>query len=149
MGQRGRRQRVITETVWHYRGMLFNARSGSVGLVGVPSYVLVEVLAPVFEVLAVAVFPLAWRLGMLDLGEAGLLLVALALANGVLTNLAVMSYARGPRSYALRDLLHLMGLGVTDLFVYRPVLIYAQARGLIDFLRGDKAWHKFARNRRG
>lgn len=140
---------MITETVWHYRGMLFNPRYGSVGLVGVPYYVLVEVLAPVFEVLAVAVFPLAWWIGVLDFGEAGLMLVAMALAIGVLTNLAVLSYTRGPRSYALRDLLHLMGLGVTDLFIYRPVLIYAQARGLVDFLRGDKAWHKFARNKRG
>ncbi len=49
----------------------------------------------------------------------------------------------------MRDLLHLMGLGVTDLFLYRPVLMYAQARGLVDFLRGDKEWHKFERNRRG
>ena len=148
ISQRARWQRVITETVWHYRGMLFNPRYGSVGLVGVPYYVLVEVLAPIFQVLAVAVFPLAWGLGMLDLREAGLMLAAVALANGVLTNLAVLSYARGPRSYPLRDLLHLMGLGVTDLFIYRPVLIYAQARGLLDFLRGDKEWHKFARNRR-
>ena len=72
----------------------------------------------------------------------------MTLANGILTNLAALNYARGPRSYPLGDLLHLMGLGVADLFLYRPVLIYAQAKGAIDFLRGDKQWHKFARNRR-
>ncbi len=148
ISQRARWQRVITETVWHYRGMMFNPRYGSVGLVGVPYYVLVEVLAPFFEVLAVAVIPAAWWLGILDWRDVGMMLVAMALANGILTNLAVLSYARGPRSYAMRDLLHLMGLGVTDLFIYRPILIYAQAKGVIDFLRGDKEWHKFARNRR-
>lgn len=58
--------------------MLFNPRYGSVGLVGVPYDVLVEVLAPIFQVLAVAVFPPAWGLGVLDLREAGLILVAVA-----------------------------------------------------------------------
>lgn len=148
ISQRARWQRVITETVWHYRRMLFNPRYGSVGFVGVPYYVLVEVLAPFFEVLAVVVSPLAWWIGILQIHDFVMMLIALSLATGVLTNLAVLSYARGARSYAVRDLLHLMGLGVTDLFLYRPLLIYAQAKGVVDFLRGDKEWHKFARNRR-
>ena len=149
VSQRARWQRVITETVWHYRRMMFNPRYGSVGIVGVPYYMLVEVLAPVFEVLAVVVAPVAWWIGVLEGRDFVTMLIAMSLANGVLTNLAVLAYAGGARSYALRDLLHLMGLGLTDLFLYRPVLIYAQAKGLVDFLRGDKEWHKFARNRRG
>jgi cellulose synthase/poly-beta-1,6-N-acetylglucosamine synthase-like glycosyltransferase len=45
ISQRARWQRVITETVWHYRGMLLNPRYGTAGLIGTPYYVLVEVLA--------------------------------------------------------------------------------------------------------
>jgi cellulose synthase/poly-beta-1,6-N-acetylglucosamine synthase-like glycosyltransferase len=146
VSQRARWQRVITETVWHYRRMMFNPTYGSVGFVGVPYYVLVEVLAPVFEVLAVVIVPIAWWAGTLVLRDVVLMLIATAFANGVLTNLAILSYDAGARSYAPRDLVRLMALGVIDLFAYRPVLIYAQAKGLIDFLRGDKAWHKFARN---
>ena len=41
-----------------------------------------------------------------------------------------------------------MLLGPLDLFIYRPILFYAQAKGFVDFLRGDKSWHKFKRNRR-
>ncbi len=148
VSQRARWQRVITETVWHYRRMMFNRTYGSVGLVGVPYYLLVEVLAPIFQVLSVVIVPIAWWAGTLVLRDVVLMLAVTAFANGILTNLAILFHDRGERAYAPRDLVRLMVLGVLDLFAYRPVLIYAQAKGLVDFLRGDKAWHKFARNRR-
>ena len=73
----------------------------------------------------------------------------MALANGVPTNIAVLLHDSGSRIYPIGDLLRLMLVGPLDLFVYRPILFYAQAKGLVDFLRGDKSWHKFERNRRG
>ena len=148
ISQRARWQRVITETVWHYRRMVFNRRYGSVGWLGVPYYILVEVLAPIFQVLAVLVVPAAWWLGLLDVRMMALTLVALALANGVYTNIAILLYDSGSRAYAGRDLARLSILGLLDLFCYRPILVYAQAKGLVDFLRGEKGWHKFARNQR-
>jgi hypothetical protein len=41
-----------------------------------------------------------------------------------------------------------MVLGLMDLVAYRPILIFAQAKGTLDFLRGDKSWNKFERNDR-
>jgi hypothetical protein len=139
---------VITETVWHYRRMMLNPRYGSAGLVGTPFYLLVEVLAPIFEVLAVIIVPIAWWLGVLDWRVFALMLLAMALANGVLTNAALILNERGAHSYRLPTLLWLVLLGVADLFLYRPFLIVAQAKGLFDFLRGEKSWHKFDRNQR-
>ena len=52
VAQRERWQRVILETVWANRRMWFNRRYGTVGLLGVPFYVVSEMVAPVFEVLA-------------------------------------------------------------------------------------------------
>src|SRR5581483_2368739 len=49
ISQRERWQRVIMETVVHYRRMAFNPRYGTVGLLGVPFFVLTEVVAPFFE----------------------------------------------------------------------------------------------------
>jgi biofilm PGA synthesis N-glycosyltransferase PgaC len=148
ISQRARWQRVITETVWHYRRMLFNPRYGSAGLIGVPYYLLVEVLAPVFQVLAVALVPAAWWAGTLDLRDFALIVAAIAFANGVLTNVALLLHDRGTRSYRTVDLVRLMLLGSADLLAYRPLLIIAQAKGLVDFLRGAKSWHKFERNAR-
>jgi biofilm PGA synthesis N-glycosyltransferase PgaC len=148
ISQRARWQRVINETVWHYRRMLCNPRYGSVGLVGMPLYLLVEVLAPIFEMLSVIIAPAAWWLGVLDWHGFVLMLAATALANGLFTNAALLMNERGAHTYPVGELLRLMLLGVADLFIYRPVLVVAQAKGLVDFLRGKKAWNKFERNRR-
>jgi poly-beta-1,6-N-acetyl-D-glucosamine synthase len=148
VSQRARWQRVITETVWRYRGMFFNPRYGSVGFLGVPYYVLTEVLAPVFQVLSVITLPVAWWIGMLSLWQLFIFLLIVAFSNGVLTNCAILLHDQTSRGYRIRDLVSLMLLGSIDLFWYRPILFWAQAKGLIDFLRGDKEWHKFERNRR-
>lgn len=44
VSQRERWQRVINETVWHFRGMWFRPKYKSVGLLGAPFYLLTEVL---------------------------------------------------------------------------------------------------------
>ena len=148
ISQRARWQRVITETVWHYRRMFLNPRYGAVGMLGMPTYVLVEVLAPVFQALSIAVIPLAWWTGVLDGWHFLLLLATMGLGAGVLTNVAVLLDDRGTRAYPIGDLLRLMVLGAADICLYRPLLFVAQAKGLIDFLRRDKSWHKFDRNSR-
>jgi len=148
ISQRARWQRVITETVWHYRRMLFNPRYGTAGLIGAPYYLLVEVLAPVFQVLSVAVIPVAAWAGVLDIREFLLLAATVAFANGVLTNLALLLHDRGTRSYGTSDLIRLMLYGPADLVAYRPILLVAQAKGLVDFLRRVKSWDKFERNNR-
>ena len=148
ISQRARWQRVITETVWHYRRMLLNPRYGTVGLLGMPYYVLAEVVAPIVQVVAVLTVPLAWWLGVFSLPQFLLFLATVALANGVLTNIAILLHDSGSRIYPIGDLFRLMLLGPLDLFIYRPILFYAQAKGFVDFLRGDKSWHKFKRNRR-
>jgi hypothetical protein len=39
-------------------------------------------------------------------------------------------------------------LAPLDLFVYRPFIFWAQCKGTIDFLLGDRRWNKFERNPR-
>jgi cellulose synthase/poly-beta-1,6-N-acetylglucosamine synthase-like glycosyltransferase len=112
VAQRARWQRAITETVWHYRQMLFNSRYGSVGWAGMPFHIVVEVLAPLFEVLAVLVLPAAWLLGVLDWRGFLILLGTMALTNGMLTNAALLMNERIAHTYSLPDLLRLMVLGV-------------------------------------
>ena len=146
ISQRARWQRVILETLWSYRRMFLNPRYGSVGIFGVPHYVLTEVLAPLFQTLALAVLVPAWWLGMLDIRLLELVLTV-AFANAVLTNVAILLHDVEARRYPLSNLVQLIVQGPIDLFVYRPVIFIAQVKGLVDFLRGKKGWDKFARNR--
>ena len=148
VAQRERWQRVILETVIHYRGMMFRRTYGSVGFVGVPFFVLSEVLAPLFEVVALVTLAVGAATGLLDIRRAVLMLALLALINGLLTSVAVMLEDRTSRAYPVSDLAWLIALGPIDLLAYRPLIFWARAKGSWRYLRGDKGWHKFERNLR-
>ena len=149
VSQRARWQRVITETVWHYRKMLWNPRYGAVGFVGMSYYVVAEVLAPVFQVLAVVAVPFAAVTGVLQWGEFVRVLAILALGSASFTCAAFILEERARHTFSGRDLAYMILLSPIELFFYRPVIMFAQLKGAIDFLRGDRSWNKFERNSRG
>jgi cellulose synthase/poly-beta-1,6-N-acetylglucosamine synthase-like glycosyltransferase len=148
IAQRERWQRVILETVISYRRMMFRRRYGAVGFVGVPFFVLSEVIAPVFELLALLALAASVALQALDVEPALLTLAALALMNGLMTSAAVLLEDRTSRAYPLRDLVRLILLGPLDLVIYRPFIVWARLKGTWRYLRGDQGWHKFERNAR-
>jgi cellulose synthase/poly-beta-1,6-N-acetylglucosamine synthase-like glycosyltransferase len=148
VSQRERWQRVIDETVWHYRRMWLNPRYRSVGLVGAPFYLVTEVLAPVVELLAVVSLPLAIALGVFDPVAFAVVLAAVAFGNAALTACAILLDDLQSRTYRPRDLARLLVLAPLDLVLYRPIIVWARLKGSWRFLRRDKAWHKFERNAR-
>ena len=148
ISQRERWQRVIDESVWHYRRMLFNPRYKTVGLLGMPFYLFSEVLAPVFELAAFASLVAAVALGVFSWTTFVLTLGVIAFANGALTAVAILADDLQSRLYRVRDVARLLVLAPLDLFVYRPILVWARLKGTWRFLRGDKGWYKFERNAR-
>jgi biofilm PGA synthesis N-glycosyltransferase PgaC len=148
IAQRERWQRVIMETVFHYRKMLFNPRYGTVGLLGVPFFLVSEVIAPVFEVLALLGIVCGFAVGTFPLVTSLLMLAAITFANAIFTAAAVLLEDRTSRGYGLRDLLRLIVLSPLDLVFYRPLIVFARAKGTWRFLRRDTDWHKFERNAR-
>ena len=148
VAQRERWQRVINESVWHYRRMLFNRRYKRVGMLGMPYYVLSEVAAPLFELLAFVSLVLAVALGVFDPKTFVLTLALISFVNGSLTALAILADDLQSRLYAPAELVRLLLLAPLDLVLYRPVLVWARLKGTWRFLRGDKGWYKFERNER-
>ena len=148
IAQRSRWQRTILESIWAYRQMFLNPRYGSVGLVGMPYYVIYEGLAPLVEFVSVLVLAVAWWLDVIAWQEFVLFIGIVAFANGILTNVAVLLQDRTSRSYGVGSLAGLIFLGALEFLVYRPIIFVARWKGWIGFLRHDRAWHKFARNSR-
>jgi poly-beta-1,6-N-acetyl-D-glucosamine synthase len=146
VSQRERWQRVIDETVWHYRRMWFNRRYKSVGLVGTPFYLLTEVLAPAFEVLGLAALVGAIALGLFEPLTFVVMVAALAFVNATLTASAIYFEDMQSRTYRKRDLIALLLYAPLDFIVYRPIILWSRLKGTWGFLRGDKSWHKFERN---
>jgi biofilm PGA synthesis N-glycosyltransferase PgaC len=148
VSQRERWQRVIAESVWAYRRMLFNPRYKTVGLLGMPFYLFSEVLAPVFELAAFVSLVAAIALGIFDWQPFLLTIGVIAFANGALTAIAIFADDVQSRLYRVQDVARLLLLAPLDLFLYRPILVWSRLKGTWRFLRRDKGWYKFERNAR-
>jgi biofilm PGA synthesis N-glycosyltransferase PgaC len=146
VSQRARWQRVTLETIWHYRGMFGRPRYRSVGLVGVPYYLLFECLAPVFHVLSVLALILAIAVGQLGWPTYLAFIGMMAFGTAIPTTLAVSLHDSAFRDYEISDVIRMLILGPFDLLLYRPILLYASLRGSWEFLRKKKGWNKFDRN---
>ncbi len=146
VAQRERWQRVTLETFWAFRGMCFNPRYGKVGKLGMPFYLLSEILAPVFEVATIAAVTLGIVLGLIQWELLLWTTIFIALVNGIFNAGAIFAVDRQAREYTITGLLALFVLAPLELIVYRPVMTWARLKGTIRFFRGDKGWHKFDRN---
>jgi cellulose synthase/poly-beta-1,6-N-acetylglucosamine synthase-like glycosyltransferase len=146
VSQRERWQRVISETVLHYRRMWFNRRYGSVGFVGAPFYLLTEVVSPAVEVVALATLAVAVGVGLFDPLTFVVVLAAVAFVNAALTAGAILLDDLQSRLYRKRDLARILAFAPLELVVYRPIIFFARVKGSWGFLRGDKSWNRFERN---
>ena len=146
IAQRERWQRVINETVVHYRRMWFNPRYRSVGLVGAPFYLLTEVLSPAIELLGIGSLVAAAALGLFEPVAFVAILGAMAFTNAALTACAILFDDLQSRMYRRRDLARMLMLAPFDLVLYRPFIFWARLKGSWRFLRRDKGWYKFDRN---
>jgi poly-beta-1,6-N-acetyl-D-glucosamine synthase len=146
VAQRERWQRVILETWWSYRRMCLNRRYGSVGLLGMPFYLLSEIVAPVFELVAVATLLGGAIAGLVDWRLFALVTLLITVVNSVFSTGALLMGDQHERVYRWRGIVRLLALMPLELVVYRPVMGWARVKGTWRFLRGDKGWHKFERN---
>jgi hypothetical protein len=113
-----------------------------------PFYLLSEVLAPVFELVAGASLVGAALYGVLDWTAFLLTVGTIAFLNGALTGTAILADDYQSRIYRVSDLVRLLALAPLDLVLYRPILMWARLKGTWRFLRRDKGWYKFERNAR-
>ena len=148
VAQRERWQRVILETWWAYRHMCFNRRYGAVGLLGMPFYLVSEIVAPVFELLAITLLVVGTVSGHVEWWQFAGVTLAITLVNSVFNAGALLMVDLQARVYNKRALARLFVLMPLELVVYRPIMAWARLKGTWRFLRGDRAWHKFERNMR-
>jgi poly-beta-1,6-N-acetyl-D-glucosamine synthase len=146
VAQRERWQRVVLETWWAYRHMFLDRRYGTVGMLGMPFYLFSEILAPVFEVLAVATLLAGAAAGLVDWWQFAMVTLLITTLNSAFSTGALLMVDLRSRVYRGRGILRLLALMPLELVVYRPIMGWARVKGTWRFLRGDRSWHKFERN---
>ncbi|MEX2588049.1 MAG: glycosyltransferase family 2 protein [Actinomycetota bacterium] len=144
--QRDRWHRGLSDVLWRNRGLFLNPRYGVLGLMVYPSFVLVELLAPVIEAVGliglgvgIGTGGVAWEFAVLFFLVAYGYAVVLDVLTLLLEELSYRRYRR------LRDRLWLLLWAAMGAVGYRQLTVYWRLRGIWKFLRGKTDWGHMAR----
>lgn len=144
--QRNRWQRGLAEALIYNWKMIANPRYGSIGLLGLPFFLLFELLGPLVEVSGYAVFIVSFLMGWINVPFA-ILFITLALLYGVLlsvTSLLLEEFTL-KRYKKPGDRLKLLGMAFLENFGYRQLHALWRLKGLFDFLRKSGSWGEMTR----
>jgi cellulose synthase/poly-beta-1,6-N-acetylglucosamine synthase-like glycosyltransferase len=144
--QRNRWQRGLAEALIYNWKMIANPRYGSIGLLGLPFFLLFELLGPLVEVSGYAVFIVSFFMGWINVPFA-ILFITLALLYGVLlsvTSLLLEEFTL-KRYKKPGDRLKLLGMAFLENFGYRQLHALWRLKGLFDFLRKSGSWGEMTR----
>ena len=144
--QRDRWHRGLADVMWRHRRLLFHPRYGSLGLIGYPYFLFVELIAPVVEAFGLLALPAALWLEAINPSFA-LLLLLIAYGYGfTLTTCALLLEEVSGEPYArFVDRLRLIGWAVLESVGYRQLTVVWRLRGLWRYLRGRTEWGAMTR----
>jgi cellulose synthase/poly-beta-1,6-N-acetylglucosamine synthase-like glycosyltransferase len=154
--QRMRWHQGLAETLWLYRGMMFEPRYRMTGMVALPYYVFMELFAP-----AIKLFSLFFVSALVISGELNQQWVLLMLAGTILITTIIMStitvfienwslrqsaVSRDALRYKhFTDWITLLFSGILSNFIYSFYRMAAQLHGIVQFFRKREEWNKLER----
>lgn len=144
--QRDRWQRGLADVAWRYRDVVLRPRYGTLGLVALPFFIVVELLGPVIEVIGLVGLVVALAAGAVD-GSFALLFLVVAYGFGVLLSLLtlVLDELSFQRYTRVRDRLVMIPWVLLETLGYRQLTAYWRLRGLVKYLRGNTEWGAMTR----
>ena len=120
--QRNRWQRGLIESLMLHRKMFFNPKYGTIGMIGVPYFLIFEMFAPIFEFAGIVLVIISFALGYINLPFFGLFLAVVILFGSVLTTGAVLMEAISFRRYPkATELLRMVAAGFAARMWWRVI----------------------------
>ena len=137
--QRQRWHRGLWETLWKYRGMLFNPRYGKVGLVAIPHYWAFELIAPLLELMGLVLVVIGLALGVVS-ADYAVMFMAVAYGYAILVTLVAMAVEELTFHKYLRwrDLGAILVAAVLENVGYRQATAWWRLEGWMASLLGRK-----------
>ena len=144
--QRNRWHRGLTDTMMRHKKMLFNPKYGRLGMLAMPYFFFVEMLGPLIELFGFIYFLVLLFLGGFNSTFVLLFITVSILLGMVLSVTAVLCEELSFRRYpTLGNISTLTFYAFLENIGYRQIHTYWRFRGLIDYIKGDKAWGKMIR----
>jgi cellulose synthase/poly-beta-1,6-N-acetylglucosamine synthase-like glycosyltransferase len=144
--QRRRWHRGLFESLWTHRGLTFNPKYGSIGMISFPYFWIVEFLGPIIEFLGYIFMILCLFLGGVYIEFAILLFLLSCLYGSLFSMTAVLleewSLTKYPK---VSDILKLFLYSLTETIWYRPMTVFWRCEGVWQMLKGDTSWGEMKR----
>ncbi len=141
--QRGRWHRGLVHSLWLHRSILWERKSGSLRWIGMPYYLLFEMLAPVIELIGYIVLPLAYLMGVISPLHFWAFLFLSVTAGAFLSISAVLLEERSFGLYRTwGDFAMMIAIGVIDNVTYRLLTLSFRLGAMVDILLGRGGWGK-------
>ncbi len=155
--QRARWHQGLAETIFLYRGMIFEPKYGTIGMIALPYIFFLELLAPIMKLIAIPVFIMLyirtdisqqWILFFV-IGTILLYTIIMSTLTVIIEKWSIRQMASTNRD-ALRyktvsDWILLLIAGITANFSFAFYRMFAQIKGFINFFRKKQNWMKFER----
>lgn len=139
--QRTRWQQGGLEVFFKHRKMLFNPRYGRVGMVAFPLLALEDLIGPIVELLGYVLMIAGLVLGIVDPAMALTYLLLTCVFGSLMSVGVLMIEERQPRPvHGANEFGWLLMAAIAENFGYRQLIQYYRLRGVIHFLRKEKAW---------
>ncbi|WP_424768513.1 glycosyltransferase [Paenibacillus sp. sgz302251] len=144
--QRSRWHRGLFESLSLHKRMLLNPKYGSIGIVSMPYFFFVELLAPVIELLGYFVVVFGTLFDMIHITVTLLLFTLMLFIGSFLSMSAVLLEEWSLRRYPkVRDMFYLFIYALSESFWYRPMTVFWRIEGLVQVARKQTAWGEMTR----
>jgi len=137
--QRTRWQRGSLECLSRHRKMIFNPRYGRLGMVTLPTFILMDLISPIAEITGYILLVLFVLLGWLN-PQYFFVITGLIFSYGVLISILSLLLEQDEieRFSKPKDLWLVLVTAISENFGYRQICSFWRIRGLIQHLRGMK-----------
>ncbi|MCC5894723.1 MAG: glycosyltransferase family 2 protein [Alkalibacterium sp.] len=146
--QRKRWHSGLMDSLLNHKKMLFNPRYGTVGLIAMPYYFLVEMLGAVVEILGYFSFALSFWLGIINL-EFFMLFLAISILYGIfLSSSAILLDEYNFSKYSdIKDYLLLIAYSIMENFGYRQLTTWWRFTAFISYSKKNQVWGEMTRTK--
>lgn len=144
--QRIRWHRGLVDSLMRHKHMMFNPRYGTVGVISMPYFVLVEMLGPVIEMIGYIMLLVAILLGILS--KFFIFVFLMAYSYGILFSLSailfeVLSYKR---ISSIKEITKLVVYSFFEQIAYRQITVWWRFSSFFNFKKGSKQWGTIKRS---
>jgi cellulose synthase/poly-beta-1,6-N-acetylglucosamine synthase-like glycosyltransferase len=141
--QRGRWHRGLVHSLWLHRSIFWEKHSGSLRWIGMPYYLLFELLGPVIELLGYVVLPIAFFMGFLSPLYFWAFLFLSVTSGAFLSISAVFLEELSFGLYrSWGDFALMIAIAVIENFTYRILTLFFRLGAMVDILLGRGGWGK-------